>query len=63
MTWLQQYRLRNFLIRHSVERPFVEPEDRTRADTGDYQGLGGARQACAARQALFCSGDGAHRMC
>jgi uncharacterized membrane protein len=31
------------LLRHTVERSFLAPEDRARADTGDYQGLGGGR--------------------
>jgi len=33
------------LLRHIVERSFLAPEDRARADTGDYQGLGGGRQS------------------
>lgn len=29
------------LLHRSVERGFFEPEDRARADTGDWQGMGG----------------------
>jgi uncharacterized membrane protein len=32
------------LLQNTVERAFETPEDRTLANTGDYQGLGGGRQ-------------------
>jgi uncharacterized membrane protein len=31
------------LLRKGIDREFVDPEDRTRADTSDYQGVGGCR--------------------